>query len=122
MSKYDEMSDLEVDVLLASHLYQQCNHAHTVDKNKNKNGEAEFWCADHIGGTRHAGKYNYCNCWLDIGPLIEEYRVDIEHPVESLGGIGRCSVYRDGDTDVTHDFKGGVMRASAICIIKLLES
>ena len=67
---------------------------------------------------------NYCRSWEDIGPLIERYLVDIEHPIESLGSVATCSIYIDGDTDIQVDYsdKSKTKRAAAICIIKLLES
>lgn len=121
MKNYDEMSDFEVNVLLASHLHPECNHAHTVDENKN--GEAEFWCADPIGETRHAGRHNYCNDWLDIGSLIDEYKINLVAP--NCGCKWRVFVnvdFNGGRASEHFTYNENPKRAAAICLIKLLES
>ncbi len=114
---YEKASDFEVNALLASHLYLECNHAHTV--NENENGEAEFWCANVIGDTCHAGKFNYCNNWGDIGLLIEEYGVSLVCTASGGWDCHALSVFGDEERVTQHE---NPKRAAAICIIKLLEA
>lgn len=58
--------------------------------------------------------------WKDIGPLMWNYKVDIEHPIEHLGNIGQCTIYREGDTDIKVEWNNedDILKAIVVCILE----
>ncbi len=121
--KNEKMSDFEITVYLASLLYPECNHAHTVKEHEN--GDVEFWCSDPIGNTVSAGKHNYCNSWADMGPLIEKHKIELSYDGAfkyewEASHIVHVSQY-DVDVIGMNENKNP-LRSAAICLIKILES
>jgi len=108
---YDEMSDFDITVQVAASLMPECNHAHTVDDNGN--GEAEFWCANPIGETVNAGKYNFCNDPCDAWSIIVDNKLSLEpHATEDtyFSATRHC--------EFNHQDKNP-LRAAMICFLKM---
>lgn len=62
---------------------------------------------------------NYCDKIEDFWHIMQEECIDIEWPVESLGGVGTANIYREGDSDLQVDFteKENALRSSVMCYL-----
>jgi len=117
---YETMSDFEINVQVAAAFMPECNYSHTV--NELKNGEAEFWCANQIGETVNAGKYDFCNNPADWGKLMHDNKISCSWYIDEEGGNEDCWEAHASARweNAQHPTSPG--RAISICYLKMKEA
>ena len=92
MSKYKDKSDFEINKRVAELI------------NRKKDGLT----------------FAPCSSWSDIGPIIEEYKIDIE--VINAPGLRGWYATCSEDTTISSDVMSNPKRAAAIVFIEMMEA
>lgn len=114
MSDWNDKSDFEVNKrlteLLGMKIISRPMNQSMNDLFDDAEEDDVFGCIGDL-----CWKFNYCNYWSDIGPLIESYQIDVGF----IDGFGWTACQKGQQEESVYN---NPKRAAAICIIQLLES
>lgn len=118
MNKYDEMSDFEINKLVASSIkikfYDRCGYIEIDDALEGiRTGSDEF------------KEFDPCNSWDDMGPIIVENDITISPSLGAWLHDGKSHGYNNDSYDIGKIYESSdkkLLRAAAIVFLMIKES
>lgn len=112
---YSEMSDQEISLSLAKAL-----GIYDFDSN----GQVFVWSdKESISSSGMPSVFDPCNSWADIGPLIEQYGLDMLYNQigEKVLWQANCGKEFKCGLELIESVEPNPKRAAAICLLMLLD-
>jgi len=118
MKNYDEMSDFEINKLVATQLHgEEWWHKYGVVFTM------QLKPTDCGGMETRKAPVNYCKNPSDAWPIIVESKIDIAHTVS---GDVSCAVFKADERGLYREFYPSVhknpLRAAMICFLKIMDA
>jgi hypothetical protein len=129
MSKYDEMSDFEINKAVGGEIFRESlEDGYEFEWRKANSlfsaSEAAELFINNGSGFYRETSVDYCNNPTDMWPIINNSHMSIELPHPDLGWVGTISIYNSHGTDWQVDFSEdeSPLRAAAIVFLMMQES
>ncbi len=116
---YERMSDLEINKLVKSKLKEIKDREFVEQSNAKGINLLNLICRENIYSIQVP---DYCNSWADMGPIIQEHRIDICWPEKEIDTTGQIYKYM-GDKSICINVSDSkdVLRAGAIAFLMIKE-